>query len=434
MTEPRVATREDAQRGRSPALMLAMATGGFALTFWAWALLGPLGTALRDEFSLSGLEQAALVAVPVIVGSLGRIPVGSLTDRFGARTMFTTLSFMTIVPVLYLGYGADSYVEFLIGGFFLGLGGTTFAVGIPFVNEWYPPARRGAALGIFGVGMGGTAISAFTTVQLTEKYGRAFPFTVVAVLLAVYGALAWLVVRDREDRVIAGGSMVARTWATLKMRSTIELALLYAVSFGGFVAFSVYLPSYLKTAYGLSQSDAALRTAGFVVIAVLMRPIGGWLSDRTHPIKVLSVAYTAAAALALLASFELALVPAGTIAFLGLAAFLGLGTGGVFALVSKLTPSESVGAVTGVVGAAGGLGGFFRRCLWAPSTALPVTTRWDMCCSRSPRPRRCSTAHWSFDAECHESSVIVGSPGWGVPRVEAGSGGWVRHEPRCGRR
>jgi NNP family nitrate/nitrite transporter-like MFS transporter len=153
--------------------------------------------------------------------------------------------------------------------------------------------------------------------------------------------------------------MVARTWTTLKMRSTLELAMLYAVSFGGFVAFSVYLPSYLKTAYGLTQSDAALRTAGFVVIAVIMRPIGGWLSDRTHPVKVLTVSYSAAAVLALVAALELALIPAGTIAFLGLAAVLGLGTGGVFALVSKLAPPQSVGAVTGVVGAAGGLGGFF---------------------------------------------------------------------------
>jgi NNP family nitrate/nitrite transporter-like MFS transporter len=339
--------------------MLVMATTGFGLTFWAWALLGPLGSALREELGLSAFEQAVLVAVPVIVGSLGRIPVGALTDRLGARVMFTVMSLLTVLPVLFLGFVADSYPAYLIGGFFLGLGGTTFAVGIPFVNSWFPPQRRGTALGIFGVGMGGTAISAFTTVQLTDAFGDGFPFALVAVLLVVYSALAWGLIRDRTDRVVAGGSMLARTWATLKIRSTIELALLYAVSFGGFVAFSVYLPSYLKTAYGLEQSDAALRTAGFVVIAVIMRPVGGWLSDRTHPLKVLSVSYGFAALLALLAAFELTLAPAGTVAFLGLAAVLGLGTGGVFALVSRLAPPESVGAVTGVVGAAGGLGGFF---------------------------------------------------------------------------
>lgn len=207
--------------------------------------------------------------------------------------------------------------------------------------------------------MGGTAISAFTTVQLTENVGAGFPFALVAVLLAIYALLAWILIRDRADRVVAGGSMMSRTWTTLKLRSTIELALLYAVSFGGFVAFSVYLPSYLKTAYGLTQSDAALRTAGFVLVAVMMRPLGGWLSDRTHPVKVLSASYALAVVLALLASFEFTLVPVGTVAFLGLAAVLGLGTGGVFALVSRLAPAQSVGSVTGVVGAAGGLGGFF---------------------------------------------------------------------------
>lgn len=359
MSESAVVSGPTARRETSRGLMLAMATGGFALTFWAWALLGPLGSALREELGLTAFQQAILVAVPVIVGSLGRIPVGALTDRFGARVMFTTMSLLTIIPVLYLGFVAGSYAEYLIGGFFLGLGGTTFAIGIPLVNSWFPPERRGTALGIFGIGMGGTAISAFTTVHLTESMGDGFPFALVAVLLAGYSVLAWLLIRDPADRVVASGSMVARTWNTLKMRSTIELALLYAVSFGGFVAFSVYLPSYLKTAYGLSQGDAALRTAGFVVLAVVMRPIGGWLSDRTHPVKVLTVSYAFAAALAVLASLELNLLPQGSVALLGLAAVLGLGTGAVFALVAKLAPAQSVGSVTGVVGAAGGLGGFF---------------------------------------------------------------------------
>lgn len=344
---------------RTPTPMLVMATFGFALTFWAWALLSPLGPSLREQLGLSSFEQAVLIAVPVIVGSLGRIPVGALTDRFGARIMFPLMSLLTVLPVLYLGNVATTYAEYLAGGFFLGMGGTTFAIGIPFVNSWFPPARRGTALGLFGMGMGGTAISAFTTVKLTKAYGPAFPFNLVGVLLVVYALTAWLVLRDRSDRPRAVGSWLARTWATLKLRPTIELALLYAVSFGGFVAFSVYLPTYLKTAYSLTQGDAASRTAGFVVLAVIMRPVGGWLSDRTHPVKVLAVSYLLAVILAIAAAFEPPLIPLGTIAFLGLAAFLGLGTGGVFALVSRLAPADRVGSVTGVVGAAGGLGGFF---------------------------------------------------------------------------
>ncbi len=273
--------------------------------------------------------------------------------------MFPIVSALTILPVLYLGHLADSFAKVLVGGFFLGLGGTTFAIGVPFVNAWYPPARRGLALGIFGMGMGGTAISAFTTVQLVEAVGRSFPFDLVAVVLAIYAVVSYLLLRDQPDRAIAGGSMLARTIANLKIPATLQLAFLYAVAFGGFVAFSVYLPTYLTTAYGLERSDAALRTAGFVVLAVVMRPIGGWLSDRIHPVPVLVAAYGATAVLAVIASLELALIPIGTIAFLGMAGALGAGTGAVFGLVARLVEPERVGSVTGVVGAAGGLGGFF---------------------------------------------------------------------------
>jgi NNP family nitrate/nitrite transporter-like MFS transporter len=339
--------------------MLVLATLGFMLTFWAWALLGPLGPALRESLDLTAFEQSLVVAVPVVVGSLGRIPVGALTDRIGARRMFPAVALLTVLPVLYLGHIADSFGEFLVGGFFLGLGGTTFAIGVPFVNSWFPPEQRGAAIGIFGTGMGGTAISAFSTVQLRDQFGDSFPFDLVAVLLVVYAVVAWLMLVDRPDRVVAGGSVLARTIVTVRMRTTIELAFLYAVAFGGFVAFSVYLPTYLKTAFDLTQSDAALRTAGFVVLAVIMRPVGGWLSDRFNPVSVLLVAFAGTAVLALVAALEAPLIPVGTVAFLGIAAMLGMGTGAVFALVARLVEPERVGSVTGVVGAAGGLGGFF---------------------------------------------------------------------------
>ena len=128
--------------------MLALATVGFAVNFWAWALISPLGTFFTDELGLSAVEKSLLVAVPVVVGSLGRIPVGALTDRFGARVMFPLITALTIVPVLFIGFvGNDSYAMMLLGGFVLGLGGTTFAIGIPLVNSWFPPAKRGTGAG-----------------------------------------------------------------------------------------------------------------------------------------------------------------------------------------------------------------------------------------------------------------------------------------------
>ncbi|MBD5785966.1 MFS transporter [Cellulosimicrobium terreum] len=346
-------------RSGSPTLMLALATFGFAVNFWAWALISPLGAAYGQQYDLTDVQVSVLVAVPVIVGSLGRIPVGALTDRFGGRTMFPLVSLLTILPVLFVGFVADSFAALLVGGFFLGLGGTTFAIGVPFVNAWYPPARRGTAIGIFGMGMGGTAISAFTTVQIRDAWGDGAPFLLVSALLAVFAVVSWLLMRDaKASGQGAAGGFWARTWSTFRLPVTLQLSWLYAVGFGGFVAFSVYLPTFLANAYDLSASDAATRTAGFVVLAVICRPIGGTLSDRIGAIPVSIVCFAVVTAFAAVVAFQPSLVPVGTIAFLGLAAALGASSGATFALVSQAAPPDKVGAVTGLVGAAGGLGGF----------------------------------------------------------------------------
>ena len=347
---------------RSPWLMVAVATVGFALNFWAWALISPLGPLFRDNGRLGQLSESdvsLMVAVPVIVGSLGRILVGALTDRYGGRVMFPLVSAATVVPVLFLAlFALDSYSLILVGGFFLGIAGTAFAVGVPFVNAWFPPERRGLAIGIFGAGMGGTAISALTTVKLVKAHGMADPFLITAAVLAVYAVVAALALRDAPGRTVPTEPLARRLAATLKLRITWQASALYAVAFGGYVAFSVYLPTYLKTGYGLTQADAANRMAGFVLLAVAMRPIGGWLSDRIGPVRVLAGVLAVVVAGAVVQSFTPSLAPAGTIAFLAMAAALGAGSGAVFALVALLAPANMVGSVTGVVGAAGGLGGF----------------------------------------------------------------------------
>nr|WP_243421006.1 MFS transporter [Micromonospora globispora] len=336
---------------------LAVATLGFLLNFWAWALLGPLGPGIKERLGLSFAAQSLLVAVPVVVGSLGRIPVGALTDRYGARVMFPLVTLATIVPVLTLT-AVSSYPALIVTGFFLGIGGTAFAVGVPHVSGWYPPVRRGFALGVFGVGMGGTAIANFTTVKLADAYGPKTPFLLVAAILAGYAVLSFLVLRDAPGRQRPAGSALARLAEVGRLGVTWQLCFLYAVGFGGFVAFSVYLPAYLRTAYGLEPVDAAMRTAGFVVLAVIARPIGGWLSDRLHPVPVLVWCFSGVAAFAVVQAFEPALMPVGTVTFLGMAVLLGAASGGVFALVGKVAPADKVGSVTGLVGAAGGLGGF----------------------------------------------------------------------------
>jgi len=340
-------------------VMLGLATLGFALNFWAWALLSPLAVSFTAALHLSPFQQSLLVAVPVVVGSLGRIPVGALTDRFGGRIMFPVVSLVTALPVLYLGlWGHSSLAALLVGGFFLGVAGTAFAVGVPFVSAWFPPERRGFAVGVFGAGMGGTAISALTTVKLVDAHSLRTPFVITAVALVLYGVVAAVVLRDAPGRAVQTGSVVARMRGALGLRITWQAAALYAIGFGGYVAFSVYLPTYLKNAYGLTPADASNRMAGFVVLAVVMRPVGGWLSDRMRAASVLTVAFAVVAVGALVQSTTPDLAPVGTIDFLAMAAALGTASGATFALVAQRAPANQVGSVTGVVGAAGGLGGF----------------------------------------------------------------------------
>ncbi|GHB60157.1 MFS transporter [Streptomyces xanthochromogenes] len=336
---------------------LVMATVGFTLTFWAWDLIAPLAGDYKDRLHLSSLQQSLLVAVPVLVGSLGRIPVGALTDRYGAKLMFPLMSALTIVPVLLLIPARNSYGLMLVVGFLLGLGGTTFAIGIPLVNSWFPPHKRGFALGVFGMGMGGVALSGYLTPRIA-KHGYHVPFLVVAIALAAYAVLAALLITDRPDRPVPTASLATRLGSAGRLRVTWELSALYAIGFGGIVAFGVYLPTYLKTWYELSPTDAGSKAAGFALATVVFRPIGGWLSDRIHPAVVTAVALGLVALLAIVQAFDPTLYPGGTIALLCMGAGLGTASGSVFALVSQVTPQPQVGSVTGIVGAMGGLGGF----------------------------------------------------------------------------
>ena len=330
------------------------------MTFWAWNLIGPLAVRYTGQMHLSSSQKALLVATPVLVGSLGRIPVGALTDRFGGRLMFPVLTLATVPFVLLvaLAGNATSFPLMLLFGFFLGIAGTTFAIGIPFVNAWYHADRRGFATGVFGAGMGGTALSAAFTPRFVTWFGYTATHVIIAVLLVATAAICWFGMRNSPVWRPNTDPVVPKL-AAARLPVTWRMAFLYAVCFGGFVAFSTYLPTYLKDIYSFDLTAAGTRTAGFAIAAVLARPLGGILSDRIGPRAVLAISFAGTAVLALVLAVRPPLeVPAG-LAFVAIAFFLGLGTGGVFAWVALLAPPERVGTVTGLVGAAGGLGGYF---------------------------------------------------------------------------
>lgn len=342
-------------------LNLALATWAFAITFWAWNLVGPLATVYSEDLGLSSTQKALLVATPVLVGAVGRIPVGALTDRFGGRTMLATLSFVSIVPVLLVALAGNvgSYGLLLLFGFLLGIPGTSFAAGIPFVNGWYEPRRRGFATGLFGAGMGGTALSSFFTPRFVDWFGYTAAHVVIAAALAATGVVLLTLMRNAPGWTPNTERVMPKLRAAARLPVTWQMSFLYAVTFGGFVAFSTYLPTYLKSVYDFDLAGAGARTAGFALAAVVARPLGGVLSDRTSPRLVVLVSLAGAAvAAAVMALKPAPEVPAG-LDFLATAFFLGLGAGGVFAWVARRAPADRVGTVTGIVGAAGGLGGYF---------------------------------------------------------------------------
>ena len=342
-------------------LNLFLAMLAFATSFWAWNIIGPLGVRYTEQLGLSSGQKALLVAIPVLVGSLGRILSGALTDRYGGRVMFPILLLLSAPCVLLVAFAGNqgSLGLLMVFGFLLGIAGTTFAVGIPFVNAWYEPSRRGFATGVFGAGMGGTALSAFFTPRFVSWFGYTTTHVIIAVALVVVAAVVWTMARNAPGWRPNTQPVVPKLRAALRLAVTWQMSFLYAVAFGGFVAFSTYLPTYLKDVYDFDLTAAGTRTAGFAIAAVLARPVGGILSDRLGPKVVAATSFAGAAVMAVVIALQPAPELAAGTSFVLMAALLGLGTGAVFGWVAKEAPAERVGAVAGLVGAAGGLGGFF---------------------------------------------------------------------------
>jgi NNP family nitrate/nitrite transporter-like MFS transporter len=357
-----------------------LATLASTVGFWAWMLIAPLQNRYTEQMGLDQAQVSLLLAMPVLVGALGRIVVGALTDRYGGRRIFAAV-LLAGVPAVLLVMVAGSIGSFpllLVAAFVLGIPGTIFAAGIPFSSAWFAPARRGFANGVFGMGMIGTAVAAFFTPRLLRGIGYLPTHLLVAGLMVAMAVLVWIVMRDSPAWTPSRQPLAPKVLGALRLPVTWEMAFLYAIVFGGFVAFSTYLPKYLITIYPdeVDPVGAGTRTAMFAVAAVVARPIGGVLADRVGPkfVSLLSLAGIVAAAYVVGQQPPEGILTG--VVFLLMAAAMGLGMGGVFAWVGPSTPPEKVGAVTGVVAAAGGLGGYFPPLVMGATYHAETNSYW----------------------------------------------------------
>jgi NNP family nitrate/nitrite transporter-like MFS transporter len=334
-------------------LQLMLATGAFAVCFAVFGSVSAMMPILRKMLDLSPIQVSIAVAIPVLLGSLGRIPLGILTDKYGGRLVFSIVMICSFVPAILMGW-VGSYVQLVLCGFFIGIALASFSVGVGFTSGWYPPERQGMALGVYGAGNVGQSLAAFGSPLLAGAFGFKWGFWTFGIVLFVWLLLFLSLARNAPRKGAA--KSVKDMLRPLRESKSWVLSLYYFLTFGGFVAMSIYLPTFLTEMFKFTPQNAGLRTAGFVLVATAMRPVGGMLADKIGGLTILKWVFPITALMAIFMACPSFITF--TVGALGMAAAIGLGNGAVFKLVPEYFPN-AVGSVTGLVGAAGGLGGFF---------------------------------------------------------------------------
>lgn len=344
--------RDFRRAGHAPTLLAAFLY--FDVSFMVWLLPGALANSIAADFGLSDAQKGLMVAVPLLGGAVLRLALGLLADRVGARRAGILGMSLTALPLLLGWLWADGLPEMLLVGLLLGVAGASFAAALPLASRWYPPQYQGLAMGLAGAGNSGTALATFFGPRLALAWGwhAVFGLALVPLLLAL--AAFVLLARDSPNQP---APRPLRAYAeVLKVGDTWWFCLLYAITFGGFVGLASFLNVFFLSQYGLSRVEAGNFATLCVVAGSALRPFGGYLADRCGGVRVLTRLYLAAGA-ALVGLATLPPLAAGTALLFAAMTLLGMGNGAVFQLVPQRFPRE-IGVTTGLVGAAGGLGGF----------------------------------------------------------------------------
>ncbi|MBI5380229.1 MAG: NarK/NasA family nitrate transporter [Nitrospirae bacterium] len=327
----------------------------FDISFTIWVLLGALGVFIAQEFGLTATEKGLMVAIPILSGALLRIPVGMLVDHLGPKKTGMLGMGITAFPLLWGWSAASTMPEIYLMGLLLGVAGASFAVALPLAGRWYPPRYQGLAMGIAGAGNSGTVLAVLLGPRLAEVVGWHGVMGLALIPLGVTFLVYALLAKDSPDQ--PRPKPLRRYWLVLRESDTYWFSFFYSVTFGGFVGLASFLVIFFHDQYGLSKVMAGNFAALCVFAGSFFRPLGGLLADKIGGVRALTLLYAVVAASMVGVS---ALPPLWTVTvflFVGMTA-LGMGNGSIFQLVPQRFRKE-IGVMTGLVGAAGGVGGFF---------------------------------------------------------------------------
>ncbi|WP_328800489.1 nitrate/nitrite transporter [Paenibacillus sp. LX16] len=335
-------------------MQLPLQTLNLILGFMVWVIISSLMPFITEDIAIPPGKLAMVTAIPVVLGSILRIPLGYYANIVGARIVFLVSFILLLFPVYYISE-ASTMTDLIIGGLFLGIGGAVFSVGVTSLPKYYPKEKHGFVNGMYGIGNLGTAVTTFSAPIVATQIGWAHTVKLYLILLLVFIVLNFFLGDRHEAKVKT--PIMEQIKGVYKNEKLWFFSLFYFITFGSFVAFTVYLPNFLVSNFELAKVDAGMRTAGFIAIATFFRPIGGWLADRFQPLFLLVGTFTVYTVAAILLAFSPG-ITLYTVGCLAIAVSAGVGNGVIFKLVPFYF-NKQAGIVNGIVSMMGGLGGFF---------------------------------------------------------------------------
>lgn len=415
--------------------VLGSSTFAFTICFAVWMMFAILGIPLKKQLHLTDTEFGLIAAMPVLTGSLARVPLGIWTDRFGGRIVFFITMLVTVVPIWLVSYATQLW-QFLALGLFVGFAGASFSVGTPYVARWFPKSRQGLAMGIFGAGNSGAALNKFVAPVLIVAAGT---WTIVpkvyAVAMLATALLFWIFSASNPAHRVPGKESVGDQMRVLADPRVLRYAQYYSVVFGGYVGLSLWMPQYYVNQYGFGIEQAAFLAACFSLPGGVLRAVGGWLSDRYGAYRTTwAVMWVALACFFLLSypptdfTIHSAHGPLGlrintgpvfyTVLMFVVGIAMAVGKASVFKFIGD-EYTDNIGAVSGVVGLAGGLAGFVLPILFGLLVDLTGVRTTCFMLMFGATAVSLLFMHFSFrrEAIAHGSAKLARKPGGATPAM-----------------